>query len=161
LYSKVLLTLDGSDLSRQAIPHAIAIAQATDAEVTLLQTIDSEAQMLSQSPGITIEPVPMGRITADTARDAVAAQRQAAEANLDAARAELAGAGVESVVMEIREGEPSQTIVEAVEDLGIDLVVMATSGRSGFKRALLGSVADHVVRNTPTAAVLLIRPTEE
>jgi len=38
--------------------------------------------------------------------------------------------------------------------------VMATRGRTGLGRALLGSVADHVVRNTPKAAVLLIRPGE-
>ena len=46
-------------------------------------------------------------------------------------------------------------------DLGCDLVVMATHGRSGIERALLGSVADQVVRHARGFAVLLVRPEED
>jgi nucleotide-binding universal stress UspA family protein len=160
MYSKILLTLDGSDLSRQAIPHAVALAKATGAAVIVAQVIDSEAQMISQTSGVTIEPLPMGRVNADIAREAVQAQREAAQENLDAAKAEIEGNGVGDVSVLILEGEPGRALVEAVDESGAELVVMATRGRSGFKRAVLGSVADHVVRNTPSAAVLLVRPAE-
>ena len=60
--------------------------------------------------------------------------------------------------IEVVEGQPAQSITDSVERLDCDLVVIATHGRSGLGRALLGSVADHVARHTPTAAVLLIRP---
>jgi nucleotide-binding universal stress UspA family protein len=158
MYRRILLPLDGSELSKQAIPHAAMLAGATDAEVILLQVIDSEAQIIAQSTPATIEPVPAGRITVEIAHEAVEGQRQAAQANLDSAMQELKAAGVERVVTEVAEGSPGEVIADAAQQLGCDLVVMATHGRSGFKRAILGSVADHVARHTPTSAVLLIKP---
>jgi nucleotide-binding universal stress UspA family protein len=158
MYTKILLPLDGSDLSREAIPHAAALAKLSGASVVLLQVVDSEAQMISQASGVTIEPLPAGQITVEIAREAVAAQRRSAEANLDAAKQRLAEEGVTSVTGEIREGSAGDVIVDAVKDLGCDVVVIATHGRSGLKRALLGSVADHVARHTPSASVLLVRP---
>ncbi len=160
MYSKIMLTLDGSDLSRQALPHAVGVAKATGAEMIVAQVIDSETQMLSQASGVTIEPLPAGRVNAEIAREAVQAQRAAAQENLEDAKAVIEGEGVTSVSTAVLEGEPGYAIVEAVAEMDVDLVVMATRGRSGFKRAVLGSIADHIVRNTPSAAVLLVRPEE-
>lgn len=160
MFSKILLPLDGSELSSHATEHAKALALATKAPLVLLQVIDSEAQLISQASGITIEPLAMGEVTVDAARTAVASQREAAQENLEAASAALVAAGLE-VATEIREGNPGEEIVEAVEDLGCDVVVMASHGRTGFRRAILGSVADHVARHTPTASVLLIKPIVE
>ena len=84
----------------------------------------------------------------DAARAAVASQRAAATQNLEAARAQLATAGVQAEVV-IRDGNPGDEIVDSVKELGVDVVVIATHGRTGFRRAILGSVADHVARNTP------------
>jgi nucleotide-binding universal stress UspA family protein len=158
MYKKILLTLDGSDLSTQAIAHAAALAKATDGQIIVVQVIDSEGQIISQASGATIEPISMGTITVEIAREAVEAQRNAAKANLDAAKKALEADGVKNVTTVVREGSPGDQIVEAAETEGADVVVIATHGRSGFKRAILGSVADHVVRNTPNASVLLIRP---
>lgn len=157
MYSKILVPLDGSDLSREALKHAERLAVSTKSPITLLQVVDSEEQLISQASGITIEPMAMGEITVDAARSAVAAQRETAKQNLEAARAKLAEAGVEAAI-EIREGHPGDEIVEAAEELGADVVVMATHGRTGFRRAILGSVADHVARHTPNASVMLIKP---
>ncbi|MGE3961210.1 MAG: universal stress protein [Dehalococcoidia bacterium] len=160
MYSKILLPLDGSDLSREAINHAKGLAKATNSPLVLLQVIDSEEQLISQASGITIEPMAMGEVTVDAARAAVAAQREAATKNLEAVKAELAAEGITAETI-IREGHPGEQIVDAVEELGADVVVMATHGRTGFRRAILGSVADHVARHTPTASVLLIRPNKK
>jgi nucleotide-binding universal stress UspA family protein len=157
MYSKILLPLDGSDLSREAITHAKELALATKSPIVLVQVIDSEEQLISRSSGITIEPMAMGEITVDAARAAVAAQREAATQNLESAKADLVAAGIETETM-IREGHPGDEIVEAVEAAGADVVVIATHGRTGFRRAILGSVADHVARHTPTASVILIKP---
>jgi nucleotide-binding universal stress UspA family protein len=48
-------------------------------------------------------------------------------------------------------------IIDTVEAQGCDLVVIATHGRSGLRRVVLGSVADHVVRHAHGAAVLIVR----
>jgi nucleotide-binding universal stress UspA family protein len=160
MYKKILLPLDGSDLSHQAIPHAVELAKGLGAEVVLLQVIDSVAQIIAETTPATIEPIPSGQLTVDIAESAVAGQREAAEANLAKAVGQFVAAGVPEgkVSMEVAEGPAAQTITDEVARLGCDLVIIATHGRSGLGRVLLGSVADHVARHTPSAAVMLVRP---
>lgn len=57
----------------------------------------------------------------------------------------------------LRVGDPASEIIKLEEELGVDLVVMATHGRTGEKREKLGSVAERVVRES-TRPVLTIRP---
>ncbi|MBM3140165.1 MAG: universal stress protein [Chloroflexi bacterium] len=158
MYRKILLPLDGSDLAGRAVRHAVALAKMSSAEVVVLQVIDSEAQILARTTPATIEPLPAGATTAEVVRKAVAGQREAAQEQLDAAAKALRGEGVERVSSEVVEGSPGGAITRAAERLGCDLVVMATHGRSGIKRAILGSVADHVARHTPGIPVLLVHP---
>src|SRR5271167_4774109 len=56
-----------------------------------------------------------------------------------------------------RTGHPAETIIQAAEDFDVDLIVMATHGRTGVTRLFLGSVAEHVVRASKRP-VLTIRP---
>jgi nucleotide-binding universal stress UspA family protein len=157
MYRKILLTLDGSELAALAVPHAAQIASATGAEVVLMRVVDSVAHILAQTSPAGFEPMP-GAITAELADEAAAAQRKAGQDEMDAVAEQLRAQGVANVSTELAEGSPGDAIVDVAERLGCDLVVMATHGRSGLGRALLGSVADHVVRNTPRSAVLLVRP---
>ena len=161
MYSKILLTLDGSDVSQQAIPHAVTLAKQTGAEVVLLQVIDSEAQMLMRAAGATIEPIAVGQVTADIAHEAVVAEREEAQTNLDGVKAAMQAQGVSNVTTVIREGYPGDEIVAAADESKADVVVIATHGRSGIGRVILGSVADHVVRHAGQASVLLVRAREE
>ena len=160
MYNKILLPLDGSELSQQAIPHALELAKRFEAEVVLLQVIDSVSQIIAETTPATIEPIPSGQLTVEIAEQAVEGQREAAEANLATVVGQFVQAGVPEakIGIQISDGPAAQTIEEEVEQLGCDLVVIATHGRSGIGRVLLGSVADHIARHTPTAAVLLIRP---
>ena len=160
MYSKILLALDGSEVSQQAIPHAVTLAKQTGASVVLVQVIDSEAQMIMRTSGAGIEPMSMGAVSAEIAHEAVEAQRADAQANLDAVKAALVAQGIASVETTIREGNPGDEIVEAASAAQADVVVIATHGRSGFTRAIMGSVADHVVRHATTASVLLVRAKE-
>lgn len=157
MYRKILLTLDGSDLSANAVPHAVTIAKASATPVVLLQVVDSVASIMAQATPATFD-LGGGALTAQVAEEAVAAQRVAAEGLLASVKAQFEAEGVTDVSTEIVEGSPGDAIVDAAERLGCDLVVMATHGRSGLGRVLLGSVANHVVRNARNAAVLLVRP---
>jgi len=156
VYKKILLTHDGSDLAGQAIRHAAGIAKATGAEVVVLQVVDSVAQLMAQMTTGTIEPLPAGPLTAEIAQESVSGQHQLAEQNLGHVRDALMEQGVGKVSMVVVEGRPEDAIVQAVQDLGCDLVVISTHGRTGFRRAMMGSVADHVIRHTPNAPVLVI-----
>jgi nucleotide-binding universal stress UspA family protein len=56
-----------------------------------------------------------------------------------------------------RTGKPAETINQAAEDFDVDLIVMATHGRTGVTRLFLGSVAEHVLRASKRP-VITIRP---
>lgn len=158
MFTKILVPVDGSELSTVALPKAADLAKQSGAAVVLLQVIDSEAQLLAQVTGMSIEPMPVGEVTIEAAQAAVQQEREAAEANLNAAAATLAAAGITNVTAEIREGNAGDAIVRAADELNADVVVMATHGRGGIKRLVLGSVAEHVSRNTKDASVMLVKP---
>lgn len=158
MYKKIMLTHDASDLASQAVHHASILARATGAEVIVLQAVDSVGQLMAQMSTGTIEPLPAGPMTAEVAEESVAEQHRLAEQNLGHVRAALEASGVpgDKITLEIVEGRPQDAITQAVKDLDVDLVICATHGRSGFRRAVLGSVTDHLVRNTPGAPVLVV-----
>ena len=159
MYRKILLPLDGSELAHRAMRHAVEIARLANAELVLLQVVESEAQMIAQTTPATIEPMPgTGSVSAEVVQEVIAEQRRSATANLEASAATVRAAGVKNVSIDLAEGSAGEAIVDAAKRLGCDLVVMATHGRSGIKRAILGSVADHVARNTPGIPVLLVHP---
>jgi universal stress protein A len=58
----------------------------------------------------------------------------------------------------VRAGRPARAVLDAAEELGVDVVVMATHGRTGTRRVRLGSVTEEVVRQS-TRPVVTIRPT--
>jgi len=72
VYRKILLTLDGSDVACEAVPHARELERALHSEITLLQVVDSVAHLLTQTE--IIEPIAAGGVTADVAEQSVAAQ---------------------------------------------------------------------------------------
>jgi nucleotide-binding universal stress UspA family protein len=160
MYKKVLLTLDGSELSATAVPHAAQIAASAEAEVVLLRIIDSVGHIIAQSTPAGFE-MSAGGLTAEIAEQAVGAQRASAQAEMDGIAERLRAEGVPTVSTVIAEGIPGDEIVRVAETLNCDLVVMATHGRSGLGRAVLGSVADYVARHTPHSAVLLVRPLKD
>jgi nucleotide-binding universal stress UspA family protein len=141
MYERILLTLDGSALAEQAVPHAVIHAQCFGAELTLLKVL---------------APLPRGR------RVSRAAIERAEKATEDLAREYL-----ESIAAPIRErgitvqvamvnGSPYEEIVRFAEENQMELLVMSTRGHSGISRWLLGSVADRVVRGA-TVPVLLVQ----
>jgi len=156
---RVLLPLDGSDLSQTAVPHAEYLARALGAELTLIQVTDSEAGLLAAS--MPVGAPPRAAIPVDAANQIAAEQRAEADVALTSVATAMQERGVANVATEVVAGEPTEAILEAVDRLGIDVVVMATHGRGGLGRLLLGSVADAVARNTERSAVLLIRPSED
>jgi universal stress protein A len=58
-------------------------------------------------------------------------------------------------VIEVRTGVPDLDIVRAARELGVDLIVMVTHGRTGFEHLILGSVSEHVIREAPCPVLVL------
>lgn len=125
----VLVPLDGSPASESIIPAAVALLPEGGATVHLLAVVPARRGLASIRPG-----------------HANLASEARAEAYLDsvASRAVLAGVTVEKIV---RAGEPVGVIREEARRIDADLLAMSTHGRTGFSRALLGSVTHRILES--------------
>ena len=152
-YQTILLTHDGSELADVAIPHAIDVARAMGARVLALHVVERIGDVI-------MHVTPAGEWMASSpnmveiAEQVVAEERASASSQMEHVTAALRAGGVSAVRTAIVAGPAGPTIVEVAKREGADLIVIATHGRSGLGRALLGSVADHVVRNAPCAVLL-------
>lgn len=150
MFDKVLLTTDGSEFSETAVSYAESIGAT---HITVVEVIDSVGQVLTRTTG--------SEITQSLAQEFVDAERRAAGRHVDRIVGRLKAAGVANVAWTIREGHPGREIVALADSGEFDVVVMSTHGRSGLKRAILGSVADYVAHHIRGRAVLLVHPRAE
>ena len=158
MYRKILVTTDGSAMCEEAFPH-VANAASDDTEVVLLTITDSLERVLART---SIGQAELTGPTAVTvATDSVEAQRAEAEHYVVTQLEALQALGVANVTSRIESGSPGDEIVRIAAADDFDLIVMATHGRTGWRRTLLGSVADHVLRHSPGVPVLLVHPKHE
>lgn len=127
MYDDVLLPTDGSPGVERAIEEAVGIASATGARLHVLYVV---------------EPLYWSEVNAERLLEALAEEGERATA----AVAERAEAADVEVVAEIRQGYPSEAILEYADEAGVDAIVMGTHGRRGLSRMLLGSTTERVVR---------------
>ncbi|MDO8681999.1 MAG: universal stress protein [Armatimonadota bacterium] len=146
MYKHILLTLDGSPLSEQALPHAEMLVTALGARLTLLSCVEPYVITLPTAP----THVPVYNI--DTDLEALTEER---EEYLDILREELAERGV-NVSIVTRQGRPADEIQRFTDQEGVDMIVMSTHGRSGISRFIYGSVAERVLHGAKIP-VLLVR----
>ncbi len=146
-YRKLLVPLDGSDLSAQALEDAAVLADAFGSEILLIGAIDLTAGMYDVYSEA-FSPV-----------DLKAQLEKFLEGALDRAAEQLEGQGIR-VRRFLRVGVPHDEIADLADEEGVDLIVMTTHGRKGITHLLLGSVAEKVIRTAP-CPVLVVRPRPE
>ena len=157
MYQNALLTTDGSDTARAAFMHVAQVVEA-GGTVTVVEVIDEIGRVLARTTPAGFDLSGMSTLDADIAEQIVAAQREEAEKHLAEARATLTAAGLKNVQTVVLEGLPGDCIVDEAQTRKCDVVIMSTHGRSGLRRTVLGSVADHVIRNLDGVPVLLVHP---
>jgi len=145
MYKKMLVPLDGSVLAEKVLPHAVALAKGSGAEVTLLTVV----QLSLGFTGTKLEAIP------EAAAERKTALRAEAMMYLEKIQRDLKEQGITARTVAL-EGDVAAQIITYAERQGFDLVAMATHGRSGIDRFVMGSIAEKVVRHT-TKPVLLIR----
>ena len=154
MFKRILVPLDGSQPSEQAIPYAIEMAKRFDAEVTLLRVAPvtrlTSSELSSQGNPLEAELLISQARRRDKLRETKAGQY------IQGKLGEIQAQGV-SGSSQIAVGDPSKAILDFCRNENIDLVVMTTSGKSGIRRALIGSVADTLIRET-RIPVLVVRP---
>ncbi|HMO58518.1 MAG TPA: universal stress protein [Roseiflexaceae bacterium] len=142
---KILVPLDGSVLAEMVLETAVSIGSLFDAEYTLLQVIDPP--MLGYA--LTARAVQLDEQAVDIWRGEVLTY-------LDAVADRLRGRGL-SVTTDVAFGYPPHAILMYANMHAADLIVMATHGRSGMARILLGSTAGTIIREAHIP-VLVKRP---
>ncbi|MFN8474019.1 MAG: universal stress protein [Anaerolineae bacterium] len=136
MYRTILVPLDGSPFSEQALPLATRVAQAAGARVVLLQ-----ATRCMGEPGQQTN-VLQARMT------------QHARQYLSLVADRLVATGLVTDIA-VRSTAPEEAIPSVADDVNADLIIMATHGRSGLGRMVRGSVAEAVLTNTLVPVLLL------
>jgi len=142
-FKKILAPIDFSDPSRHALHCAADMARRYSAPLTVLHVWDAPYFSVPES-FLLYDPSKLPEWTAGLERQLEPIQR------------ELLAANVSQVATQVVHGTPHAEIVRVAEREQFDLIVLGTHGRSGLPHALLGSVAERVVR-TAACAVLTIR----
>ena len=141
--NRILHPSDFSAASRPAFTKAIELAKRDHAALELLHVI---------APVI---PAPGGYVPRSTYTGIAAAATASARARLGELVEQARAAGVKATLTTV-EGSPADRIVRAARARRADLIVMATHGRTGLSRLLLGSVASRVISMSP-CPVLTVR----
>ena len=139
MYKRMLVPLDGSSVAESVLPHVQELARSLGADLVLLRVAFAHV-----FPGT----------------DAVEAQVtvvQEAEEYVGALANKLQADGLRAEG-KVRYGDPVEEILDHVTRDHIDLIAMVTHGRTGLKRVVVGSVAEHILRRTSVPLLLLRAP---
>lgn len=144
--SKILVPVDFSDCSAQALKHALVLRTHLGARVDVIHTFEVPTFI---PPHVVVL---MGEVDAPLSEHA---ERHATE-QLNDFLSKMGVADEPSVSRRVVLGPPALTILDVVEEEKHDLIVMGTHGRSGFARLVMGSTAEKVLRAAP-CPVLTVR----
>lgn len=147
MYKRILVTTDGSPLSKKAVNSAIALAQATGAELVALHVVPRYPMSYFEG-GATLAVADVKRIEAQWS--------EKGQALVDAVKKSADAAGVKARTALARSDLVAESVIAAARKHKCDLVVMASHGRKGLKRLLLGSETQHVLTHS-TVPVLVLR----
>ena len=137
---RILVPLDFSGKSREALRFAVPLAAKFGARLVLLHVLVSKADRAKDKP----TPASNPRRTA--------AHRRLRETALQYASADL----IEQTV--VRAGAPAKEIIEGARLLGADLLAITTKGRAGIGRLLKGSVSEYLLRHAPCPVLTVRKP---
>jgi nucleotide-binding universal stress UspA family protein len=149
-YAHIVVALDGSALAERVLNYVDPLAKAFGSRVTCVCAVEPISTAWTAGSGVPDAYVPIEPLleTEEEIRDEDVTY-------LARVKQRLANDGIE-VDTEEPEGRAAEAIVASARKHQTDVIAMTTHGRSGLGRALLGSVADEVVRTAP-CAVLLVR----
>ena len=146
MYQHIMVPLDGSELAECVLPHAESIATGCNvSKITLVRVVPPLHMYGGTETGIS--PEERHHLEADSIEVATAYLEEKAKQLKDK------GALVETTVLF---GNVLDKLCDYITENGVDLVIIATHGRSGVSRLFLGSIADRLLRNAPIP-VLMVR----
>ena len=146
MYERILVATDGSSLSKKAVTSAIALAATCGAELIALKVVPRYPQAYFEG-SIPLNIKDVARIEAQWAEEAQAA--------VDAVQKVASAKGLKAKGLVSRSDIVSDAIIAAAKKHKADLVVMASHGRKGIKRLLLGSETQQVLTHCHVPVLVL------
>lgn len=147
-FERILVPVDFSEHSTEAVRTAVALSRSYGATLTLVHVYDPSAYALPEDFVLLTGPQ-LDRLTLQFEQELAAMKDAALEL------------GAERVSTRLLQGRPAARIVEFAKDTDIDLIVLGTHGRTGSRHLLLGSIAERVVRTAPCAVLTVKAPKTE
>jgi len=150
MYKKILVPLDGSPEAECVIPHLETIAKTGVKDIELISVVEP------------IEIPTRGRIalSEDDLKNITLELKSETHKYLDQVAKRLTRAGIK-VHPIILTGKPAESLINYIDSNDIDLVIMATHGRSGITRLFWGSIAEKVLRSVNVPVLLVKNPGNE
>lgn len=137
MYKHLLIAIDGSELAQTALQHGISLAKELDARVTIVTVSEP---WHSYAPGEVAMPFPVKQYQESLAQWALEI--------LAKAKSVADEAGVACATIHIKDDYPADGILDVADKQDCDVIVMASHGRKGLSRLVLGSQANHVVTHS-------------
>ena len=142
---KILLPVDGSELSLEAVRFAIRMVQGGLRADAVLANVQEPANLYELL--VAHDPEVINKVSDEAGRHTL----QSAMALLDAA-------GIQ-YEWEVAKGDPAHTIIDIAERFACDMVVMGARGNSALRSAMMGSVSNEVLHASPVP-VVIVKPDE-
>jgi nucleotide-binding universal stress UspA family protein len=139
MYANILLSTDGSDVASKGVKHGMALAKALNAKVTVITV--TEPLPVDLGSGHASGWIP----TQKEVDNFNAACEELAGNVLDEARTMAEQIGISAVFLHVPNARPATAIIETAKYRGCDLIVMASHGRRGLRKLLLGSQTSEVL----------------
>jgi len=148
MYKNILIATDGSDLATQGVARGLELAKALNLPVTIVTTTEiwSPTAMADQIIRKDHNPIEeFEKIASEEAEKILKSAQEAANQ-----------LGVSCECVHVADQHPAEGIIETATNTGSDLIVMASHGRRGLKKVLLGSVANEVLSSS-NVPVLIVK----
>ncbi len=146
MYERILVATDGSTLSKKAVSSAIALAALTGAELVALKVVPRYPQSYFEG-GVALQAGEVGRIEKQWA--------DSGQAIVDAVQKAAMAKGVKTKAITAKSDLVSEAVIAAAKKHKCDLIVMASHGRRGIKRLLLGSETQLVLTHSHIPVLVL------
>jgi nucleotide-binding universal stress UspA family protein len=143
-FRHILAPTDFSEYSKTAVASALELAKKFGAKLTILHVVEPPPYPIEGYVPPNLSTTFLEDLERQASQDLAQIVPEAEAANVEVARL-------------VTVGTPYRSIIDTAEAQQVDLIVMATAGRTGFSHLLLGSIAERVVR-TASCPVLTIRP---
>lgn len=149
MYKHILISSDGSEVGQNGVDHGLTLAKALGAQVTIITVTE---RFPIYADGLTGAYV----MSESLMTEYTTSQQESANAILSAAKQAADRLGVPADTVHVPNAQPAEAVVEAAKSRNCSLIVMASHGRRGLGRLVLGSVTSEVLAHSPVP-VLVVR----